>query len=108
MGRRAPNPNVTLDFHPAVQSDFNAAVACYEAEAGKNLADRFEAEFRRQLEAIKVGPTQFAYYHHNRIFRRCRLPHFPYLIIYRESTTGIRITLLKHERRHPLFGMAQW
>ena len=45
-----------LEFHPAVQQDFNHAIAYYEAEGGIHLADRFEAEFRASLAAIKSGP----------------------------------------------------
>jgi plasmid stabilization system protein ParE len=99
---------VILEFHPVVQSDFNHAIAHFEAEGGVNLADRFEAEFRAALLAIKTGPTRFPPYQRSPFFRRIRLGSFPYLIIYRESTNSIRVTLLKHERRHPLFGLNRW
>ena len=48
---------MTVAFHPAVQQDFNAAIAHYEAEGGGSLADRFEAEFRFCLAAVKAAPT---------------------------------------------------
>lgn len=99
---------MTLQFHPAVQQDFNHAIAHYEAEGGGHLADRFETEFRAALSAVKAGPTRFAFYHRSLIFRRIRLDNFPYLIVYRGTANVIRITLLKHERRHPLFGMQRW
>ena len=83
----------------------NHAIAHYVAEGGLNLADRFEAEFRASLLALKTGPTRFPPYHRSPFFRRIRLQSFPYLIIYRENAKSIRVTLLKHERRHPLFGM---
>lgn len=53
---------MTLEFHPAVQQDFNAAIDYYTAEGGGHLADRFEAEMRDCLAAIKSGPRQFAFY----------------------------------------------
>ncbi len=93
-----------IEFHPAVQHDFNHAIAYYEADGGVHLADRFEAEFRACLAAIKAGPTHHPRYHMNAAFRRIRLQHFPYLILYRETPGAIRITLLKHERQHPLYG----
>ncbi|MBM3852496.1 MAG: hypothetical protein FJ399_05000 [Verrucomicrobia bacterium] len=34
---------MTLEFHPAVQQDFNAAINYYAVEGGFHLADRFEA-----------------------------------------------------------------
>ena len=99
---------MTVHYHPAVQQDFNDALAYYEAEGGRRLADRFEAEFKAGIEAIKAGPTAFARYHGNPLFRRIRLEHFPYVVLYREIPDGIRITLLKHERRHPLYGLTRW
>ncbi|MCW5549323.1 MAG: type II toxin-antitoxin system RelE/ParE family toxin [Opitutaceae bacterium] len=94
-----------LEFHPAVQHDFNAAVDYYETAGGPNLADRFEAEFRACLESIRVNHRSFAFYQGSQVFRRIRLQGFPFVIIYRETSAGIRVTLLKHERRHPLFGL---
>jgi plasmid stabilization system protein ParE len=48
-----------LEFHPAVQQDFNAALDYYEAEGGTHLADRFEEEVRSCFAAIRAGPTRF-------------------------------------------------
>jgi plasmid stabilization system protein ParE len=95
---------VTLSFHPAVQADFNEAIAYYEAEGGVHLADRFEAEFRACLAAIKTGPTHHPFYYAQSSYRRIQLRSFPYLILYQERPETIRITLLKHERQHPLYG----
>ncbi len=100
--------SVTLQFHPGVQCDFNQAIAYYEAEGGSHLADHFEPEFRACLAALQSDPARFPFYHKPSHFRRIRLSNFPYPIIYREKPTAIRITLLKHERRHPLFGMTRW
>ncbi|HEX7631018.1 MAG TPA: hypothetical protein VF388_02710 [Lacunisphaera sp.] len=64
---------MTLSFHPEVQSDFKAAIAYYEAEGGRHLADRFEVEFRTCLAAIKTGPTHHPFYQVNRSLTRA--PH---------------------------------
>ncbi len=98
---------MTLEFHPAVQRDFNEALDYYEVEGGMHLADRFEAEFRSCLAAISAGPTRFPLYPTSHRLRRARLRSFPFLTVYRESATGIRVLLLKHEKRHPRFGMAR-
>lgn len=95
---------MTLSFHPAVQSDFNEAIAYYEAEGGVHLAERFEIEFRACLTAIKTGPTHHPFYHARASHRRIRLRSFPYVILYRDGIDSIRVTLLKHERQHPLYG----
>lgn len=52
---------MTLEFHPAVQQDFNAAIDYYVTAGGRHLADRFEAELRECLEAIKSGPRQHGF-----------------------------------------------
>jgi hypothetical protein len=49
-----------VEFHPAVQNDFNAALDYYEAEGGRHLADRLEEEVRNCVVAIKAGPTRFS------------------------------------------------
>jgi plasmid stabilization system protein ParE len=95
---------MTLEFHPAVQRDFNEALAYYEDAAGPHLAARFEAEFRVCLALIRSAPRQFPFYQGNGLFRRIRLENFPYVIVYREKPGAVRVTLLRHDRRHPRFG----
>jgi plasmid stabilization system protein ParE len=51
-----------LEFHPAVQNDFNAALEYFEAEGGPHLADRFEEEVRNCIAAIKAAPKHFSFY----------------------------------------------
>lgn len=94
-----------LEFHPAVQRDFTDAIDYYASAGGERLADRFEAEFRACLAAIRSAPRQFPFYQNSDRFRRVRLRHFPYVVIYREWPEVVRVTVLKHERRHPRFGM---
>jgi len=95
---------MTLDFHPAVQRDFNEAINYYEERGGRHLADRFETEFRVCVEAIKAAPTSFAPHGTAAMFRRIRLASFPYVMLYRQLPDVLRVVLLKHERRHPLYG----
>ncbi len=99
---------MTLSFHPKVQADFNTAIAYYEAEGGPHLADRLEAELRLLFAAIKAGPARFPFYQQGHVFRRARLKDFPCLVLYRETAGGIRITVLRHKRRHPLHGLDRW
>ena len=51
-----------VDFHPLVQRDFNEIIRYYEREAGSEIAERFELEFKDAMEAIKAEPTQFPFY----------------------------------------------
>ena len=91
--------NLPLDFHPLVQKDFNEIIRYYDQEAGAEIADRFEAEFRAAVEAIQAQPTQFPFYLKQRRFRRFRLLTFPHLILFQVKSTMIRIMVLKHVKR---------
>ena len=91
---------MTLEFHPAVQQDFNAAIDYYAAEGG--------GHHERQGARLQVSPRQFAFYQGTTAFRRIRLRHFPYVVVYREKLDVVRVTILKHEKRHPRFGMNRW
>jgi plasmid stabilization system protein ParE len=94
-----------LTFHPLVQKDLNEILSYYEQEASPEVADRFEAEFRNGLAAIKESPRRFPYYLMQRRYRRFSLPTFPHLIVYRETSISIRIMVLKHVKRSPGFGL---
>lgn len=98
---------MTVEFHPAVQQDFNGALDHYEAAGGCYLADRFENEFRACIAAIQYAPRQFAFYLKSETYRRIRLESFPYVVVYRQNGVTVRVTLLMHEKRHPSFGMGR-
>lgn len=96
-----------LEYHPAVQDDFNEAIAYYEAEGGSHLADRFEREFRDCVSALLSAPTQFPYYLGSDRYRRVHLKSFPFVVVYREILGRVRVMILRHERRHPRYGTAR-
>jgi plasmid stabilization system protein ParE len=98
---------MTVEFHPAVQKDFNQALGHYEAEGGPHLADRFEGELRACIASIRAAPRQFSFYLKSEVFRRIRLESFPYIIVYREKTDVVRVTVLKYEGRRPGYGMGR-
>lgn len=95
----------TLTFHPLVQKDLNEILAYYESEASMETADRFEAELRSALASVKEHPRHFSFYLKQRRYRRCGLPTFPHLVLFRETPQSIRIMVLKHVKRAPGFGL---
>jgi plasmid stabilization system protein ParE len=92
-----------LIFHPLVQRDLSQILSYYNLESGKALADRFfdEADFVRQQ--IQKEPTRFHLV--DEIRRRANFPTFPYHFIYEIRSNKVRITILRHHKRHPTFGM---
>lgn len=96
---------MTFTFHPSVQDDFNEAIAYYEDVAGESVADRFETEIRETLAGIATNPRRFPFYGSNRALRRARPKSFPFVIVYREVPDGVRVLVIKHERRRQGFGV---
>lgn len=83
-----------LEFHPAVQDDFNEAIAYYEKAAGTFVADRFETEIRQALAAIAEHPRRFPFYGTSRVFRRVRARRFPFVLVYRELPGVVRVHVI--------------
>ena len=74
----------------------------YKAVSEK-LADDFKAELRRVITMASANPHRFHPIKPG--FHRANLKRFPYHFIYREISEGIRVTLVRHHRRHPEAGM---
>ena len=70
-------------YHPLVRRDLRGILDYCAEEGGEALADRFFETF--------LGCAG--------------LPGFPYHFLYRETSYGIRISVLRHDKRRPDFGM---
>ena len=93
-----------VEFHPAVEHDVAEALQRYDAVSQK-LGEEFNAELRRAIAVAAAHPHRFHPIKSG--FHRANLRHFPYHFIYRELVDGIRVTLVRHHRRHPDFGMVR-
>ena len=91
-----------IEYHPAVRQDVAEAMRRYKAVSGK-LAEEFKAELRRVVAMAAANPNRFHPVKPG--FHRANLTRFPYHFIYREIAEGIRVTLVRHRRRHPESGM---
>ena len=92
---------VTLDFK--VYLDLLEFMECYEEEGGTDLASAFYAEFRRYAQAVAERPYSFPAYQE---YRRVNMAKFPYHFLFEVvDDSSVRITLLRHNRRHPDFGL---
>ena len=97
---------MNLRFHPLVQRDINE-VLDYYAERSLTAPDRFWEDLHTRFREISEQPQHFSFIHQERGLRRVRLRKFPYLILYYQTAGGIKVTCVKHERRHPSFGIAR-
>jgi plasmid stabilization system protein ParE len=93
---------MALIFHRLVQKDLRTALRYYEEESGIVLADRFFAELDSLVAEIERHPKKFHWV--SQELRRANMTRFPYHFLFRESSGGIRVLVLRHHRRHPSYG----
>ena len=90
-------------YHRLFQRDINGAVKYYDGEGGTKLGDRFFAEVEAAVKKVIANPKHFHYIEDG--FRRAPLDIFPYHLIFEESSVRLRFLILRHDRRHPSYGM---
>ena len=90
-------------FHRLIRKDLEGVLSYYERESGSELATRF---FETFVEVAQKALRDPRYFHlAEGVLRRANLPGFPYHFLYREKPFGIRVLVLRHDRRHPDFGL---
>jgi plasmid stabilization system protein ParE len=90
-------------YHRLVVRDLRVALDYYESEGGSKLADRFFEEVEESVARIISHPT--GHHFSDDGYRRVALRSFPYHILYDVDSLGIWIGILRHDRRHPSYGM---
>jgi plasmid stabilization system protein ParE len=92
-----------IDYHPAIAAELEEIRDHYESCSG-GLGTGFIDEFERQILAIAAMPTRWMVVRGD--IRRSLMRRFPYVILYRIiGVDWLRITVVKHEKRHPAFGL---
>jgi len=92
-----------LSIHPLVQKDLRQILAHYTVEGGDTLADKFFDESDRVIERIRNNPEHFHFV--DSIHRRANFKTFPYHFIFEINLTDTRVTILRHHKRQPRYGM---
>ena len=86
-----------------IQNDLRAAISYYDAEGGPALGDRFFAEAEQAIVRVIARPQAFHFAAPG--LRRVALRSFPYHFLYEEKSASLRILVLRHDKRHPNFGL---
>ena len=92
-----------LEYHPAIAAELEEIRTHYESSS-VGLGGDFIDEFERQVFAIAAMPTRWMVLRGD--LRRSLMKRFPDVLLFR--TIGedlIRVTVVKHEKRHPTFGL---
>lgn len=92
-----------IEYHPSLAKELEEIRDHYESRSA-GLGRDFVDEFERQVLAIAAMPTLWMVVRSD--VRRALMKRFPYVIHFRIiEQDGIRVTVVKHERRHPAFGI---
>jgi len=91
-----------VEYHPAVEAELREISRYYERRS-PGLGAQFIDEFERQVLALAATPDRWMVVKGD--IRRCLMRRFPYVIYFRKvDNERLRITVAKHQRRHPDFG----
>lgn len=93
-----------LAYHPQVQRDANRILRHYDRIALR-LGDEFWAELMRLMDLVSSQPQRFHFAQKG--LWRANLRRFPYHLLFREKPAGVRVIVLRHNRRHPGYGTSR-
>ena len=92
-----------VEYHPALEREL-LEVRDYYNERSLGLGGAFVDEFERQILHIATQPERWMVVQGD--MRRALMRRFPYVILFRiMDERTIRVTVVKHEARHPAFGI---
>ena len=90
-------------YHRRIQKDIRSALAFYEEEGGTKLGDRFFQEAEDTATRVIQNPIGFHFVTPN--LRRASFDSFPYHFLYEKDDRSLRFLVLRHDKRHPNFGL---
>ena len=92
-----------IEYHPAAADELHQIRDFYESRS-VGLGVEFVAELEQQMLRIAAMPERWMIVRKN--IRRSLMKRFPYVIFFQVIDGDcIRVTVLKHEKRHPGHGM---
>jgi plasmid stabilization system protein ParE len=92
-----------IEYHPAIEAEL-AEIRDFYNERSQKLGYEFINEFERTVLRIAAMPTRWMIVRGDT--RRASMKRFPYTILFRMiDGPVIRVTVIKHERRHPSYGI---
>jgi plasmid stabilization system protein ParE len=87
-----------VTYHPSVQRDVNRILKYYQ-DISDRLADEFWDELLGCIANAAKNPKHFHFAEEG--LRRANLQKFPYHFLFRALPGKIRITVVRHNKRHP-------
>ena len=91
-----------IEYHPAIEGELRNIIKYYD-QCSFGLGSEFLNEFEKQI--IKISSMPYMWIMVEAGIQRSLMERFPYVIYFRVIDNEIlRITVVKHQRRHPNFG----
>lgn len=92
-----------VEYHPAIEGELREIIQFYN-QSVDGLGAEFLNEFEGQILAITANPELWVEVEEG--VHRALMRKFPFVIYYRLVNSDLlRVTVVKHQRRHPKFGM---
>ncbi len=92
-----------VEYHPSVENELRQIIDFYN-ERALGLGDQFLNEFEKQILNISSTPKRWMIIGGD--IRRTLMKRFPYVIYFQTIEDQIvRVTVVKHQRRHPKYGI---
>ena len=96
-----------FQLNSAVYADLREIMEHYDMAAGSEVASNFYYEFRRYADQAALRPNSFPTCADE--IRRVNFRRFPYHFLFRQiDKNTIRILVVRHDHRHPSYGMERW
>lgn len=92
-----------VEYHPAVENELREIIKYYNQSIA-GLGFEFLDEFEKQILKISSMPTLWITVQDD--IQRSLMERFPYVIYFRVIDSSVlRVTMVKHQRRHPKLGI---
>jgi len=93
---------MSVEYHPIIEHELREIINYYN-KCSNGLGLEFLDEFERQILKIVSMPTQWMIIESD--IRRSLMRRFPYMIYFRVVGSDVlRVTVVKHQHRHPSYG----
>lgn len=94
-----------VEYHPALADELREIIDYYNA-CSDRLGNEFLNEFERHILKVSAMPMQWRTV--NGDILRALMQRFPYCIYFRVLEDEVlRVTVIKHQRRHPAYGLSR-
>jgi len=101
---------MNIQLVSAVQVDLREAMAYYLETAGNEISLEYYEEFQHFAQLAARAPLSFRVFSEDPTeIRRVNFKRFPYHFLFRQvDSTTIRILVVRHDHRHPSYGLDRW